>query len=257
MMVEKFIKWFFSEVEMYGPGIQSGIFGNYIVDKIMCNPIQSIDFYVFSDSNQWDIIKENLVSHIEEVWNIFQYNKIQIKKYENLYYVFTIDNVQCRIFWEKPWMRNIYTFQTINYVCKNKKFSIESSFKNNDPLFLLKTLNNIKRKKLVSLHTKNLILDHDFFLADREHYLIIVDMTFNLLKQGWYFDHRYMRMHLEYDITKDCSICRTNEHECKLKLQCGHHFHKDCLKQLMSLDPDQKHASLCPNCRSPIQIFYT
>lgn len=257
MMVEKFIRWFFSEVEMYGPGIQSGLFGDYVIDKILGNPISNIDFYVYSDSNRWDEIKGQLILHIEEVWNIFQNYKIKIRKHENLYYIFSIHDITCRIFWEKPWMRNIYTFQTIHYVCKNKKFSIHSNSDNNDPLFLLKTLNNIKRRKLIPLHNKNLVLDHNFFLADRVHYLSIVDMTYSLLKDGWYFDPRFIRMHLEYDNTKDCSICRTNENCSKIKLHCGHHFHKNCLKQLMSLDPDQKHASLCPNCRSPIQIFYT
>ena len=49
-MVEKFIQWFFSEVDMYGAAMTSGIVGDYIANKILGTPIKIIDLYVYSDS---------------------------------------------------------------------------------------------------------------------------------------------------------------------------------------------------------------
>ncbi len=252
-MVDKFIKWFFSEIDMYGPGMHAGIFGNYIVDKILGTPIQSVDLFVYSNSDQWNNIKQCFINHVEEVWNIFQKDKIKIIKHD-LFYSFSIYNVTFRIFWEKPYFRNMFTFQSLQYNWNNKKFNLIHTHTSNDPLFLLKTLNHIKKKKLIPLYQKNLILDHNFFVADRDYYLQILDTTYALIQNGWYFDPKYLRLHTS---TNDvCSICRNDDNDLKLQIQCGHIFHKNCLKSLMSIEPDQKHASLCPNCRSPIQIFF-
>lgn len=256
-MTEKFIKWFFSEVDMYGPDMRCGIFGDYIVDKILGKPFSSIDLFVYSRSDQWNNIKDSFVKHIENVWNIFQNHKIRIQKYENLYYIFNIHNVCFRIFWEKPYNRSMFTFQTLQYVWENKKFALVQTSNNADPLCLLKTLNNVKRRKLIPLYPNKLILDHNYFIADRDYYIAMVDLAYYLiLNQEWYFDPRFIRLHICYDQSQECSICK-NEMNVKLKLQCGHSFHKECLKELMSIEPEQKHASICPNCRSPIQIFFT
>lgn len=257
IMVEKFLRWFFTEVDMYGPGIHAGIFGDYIIDKILNNQLSSIFLYVYSDSPQWENIKESFVKHIEEVWNIFQHNKIQIIKFENLYYHFSIYDVHFRIYWEKPWLRQMFTYQSLQYTWANKKFTLSHNTNHKDPLYLLKILNHIKKKKLVPIHPKNFVLDHNYFIADRVFYLSIVDTAFALIKKGWFFDNHHIRLHPIYDSNMICSICRNEEDMSnKLKIKCGHAFHKDCLDQLMSLEPEQKHSSLCPNCRSPIQIFY-
>lgn len=252
-MVEKFIKWFFSEIDMYGPGMHAGIFGDYIVDKILGTPIHSVDLFVYSDSNQWNNIKQSFINHIEQVWNIFQNEKIKIIKQE-IFYTFSVHNVFFRIFWEKPYFRNIFTFQSLQYNWYNKKFNLTHTHTTTDPLFLLKTLNNIKKKKLIPLYQKNLILDHDFFVADRDYYIQILNTSYSLIKSGWYFDPRYIRLHTCVDGV--CSICRNEDVDIKLQIHCGHKFHKECLQSLMTIEPEQKHASLCPNCRSPIQIFF-
>ena len=253
-MVEKFIRWFFSEVNMYGSDIKAGIFGNYIIDKILGNNISNVDLFIYSDTDTWDVLKNNNIKHLEEVWNIFQYDKINIQKNRNFYF-FNIYNVEFRIFCEEPCYRNIFTFQTLQYRWYNKQFHLEHNSKNTDPLFLLKVLNQIKRKKIIPLYPKNIILDHDYFLADREYYLNIVDIVHSLICSGWHFDAKFPQLHLSND--GDCSICRDNELHSKIKLQCGHTFHKNCLKHLMLLEPGQKHSNLCPNCRAPIQVFFS
>jgi len=252
-MAEKFIKWFFSEVDMYGSEIKAGIFGNYITDKILGNNISNVDLFIYSDTLLWDNVKKDNIKHLEEVWNIFQHEKINIQTNGNFYF-FTIYNVNFRIFCEEPHYRNIFTFQTLQYRWHNKQFQLQHESKNTDPLFLLKVLNQIKRKKLIPLYPKYMVLDHEYFLADRSHYINIIDHVYNLIHDGWHFDVKFPRLHLSYD--GDCSICRDGELYPKITLQCGHTFHKDCIKQLMMLEPEQKHSNLCPNCRSPIQIFY-
>ena len=251
-MVDTFVKWFFSEVDMYGPQIHAGIFGNYIIDKILGNPITNIDLFIDSATD----IKDSFITHIQDVWNIFNKHKIHIHK-ENHHYFVSVHNVNIRIFWENPVFRNIFTFHTLQYIWKDKKYSLIETSKSSDPMCLLKTINHVKRKKLIPLHPKYFELDHEFFLADRNFYLQIVDQSYYLMNQGWYFDPRHPRLHMFYH-TEDkpmvCSICQSEDVAPKIQIACGHAFHKNCLKQ--SMWSETKNAGCCPNCRSPIQIFY-
>ena len=246
------IKWFFSEVNMYGnEQMKSGITGQYIVDKILGNKITNIDFFIYSTNNDWDNIKNTFINHIEEVWNIFNQNKIKIVNIGG-YFTFNIYNVQCRIFLEKPYLRNIFTFQTLQYNWENKNFNLSHSLKSTDPLFLLDIINNIKRRRIIPLYPNNLILNHDFFIADRDHFINIVENSYYLIKSSWHFPENSIRLHT----TKEdiCSICMNEDDFLKIKTNCNHVFHKDCIKQLFL--SETKNSNLCPNCRSPIQIFY-
>ncbi len=248
-MVDKFIKLFFSEADLYGEDICAGIFGNYIVDKILKIPITTIDLYIYdTKSISWN---ETLcLKRLETVWNIFEKHKIHIVK-EELFYSFSIYDVAFRIFTEKPYIRTNFTFETLQY---NKYCELTHNTQNTNPLYLLKILNDIKKRKLVPLYPKYFILDHDFFIADKEHYIQLVEHSYNLTQQGWYFDPKTLKLH--YTIHDICSICQNDDMHLKLKLKCGHNFHKDCIKQLILLKPEEPHCNLCPNCRSPIQIFY-
>lgn len=253
-MTEKFLKWFFSEVDMYGSDIKAGIFGNYVIDTILGTPYNHIDLFIYSDnSNEWKMIEESFIKHLQHVWNIFQNNKISIIK-KDIFYSFNLYNIQYRIFCEKPYFRNVFTFETLQYIWKNQQFALITTHPSLDPLFLLRTINHVKKKKLMPLYTKYLTLDHNFFIADREHYFYIVEQTYNLLQNGWFYDNKSPSLHLtSYDT---CSICMMEDKTLKLKLQCNHVFHMDCIKTLMLLTPEQEHCNKCPNCRSPIQIFY-
>lgn len=252
-MVDKFVNWFFSEIDMYGPDIKAGIIGDYVPNKILGLKSENIYLFVSSNNEQWINIKDNFINHLQNVWNIFQNYKIVILKKESYYY-FNIYNVEFRIYWEKPYSRYIFAHQTLEYIWKNKKIVLEQNFNSIDHLYLIKTLNNIKKRKLMPLHPKKFILDHEFFIADRDHYVKIIDHSFYLICNGWSFDINNIRLHTTCE--NICSICRNEDESLKLKIKCGHIFHKNCLKELMLLEQEHKHSQLCPNCRSPIQVFY-
>ena len=253
-MVEKFIRWFFSELDMYGVDINGGIVGDYIMNKILGSPAKTVDLYVYSETLQnWNEQRDGFIQHIEDVWNIFQSSKIKITKMSHYYECYVYD-VYFRIFWEIPYFRTIFTYQSLQYVWDNKKFSLIDASQSSDPLNLLKTINHIKRRQLVPVHTKNFELDHNYFLADRIYYVNIVENAFFQLSNLWHFQPNSKRIHTSCNDI--CSICMNEDATLKLKIQCGHVFHKDCLKKLLLLDPAEKNSSLCPNCRSPIQVFY-
>jgi hypothetical protein len=254
--IDKFINWFFTEIDMYDENLISGIFGDYIINKIIGEPIKSVELYVYSlDDNLWKHLENPFLIQIERVWNIFNYNKIHIEK-KDTYYQFQLCDINFKIYGEKPFHRNIFTYQLLHYERKHGKFYLTHTRHNsNDPLYLLKILNHVKRRQLIPLHPKNLKIDHIFFIADRHLYIYILDIVLKKLQENWNFKYGDVKLHLvNNDIC--CSICHNDDINLKIKLECGHNFHVNCLKQLILLDPPEKCSNLCPNCRTPIQLFY-
>lgn len=89
-----------------------------------------------------------------------------------------------------------------------------------------------------------------------EHLSAMDKSTFKQKVQDWIhsrypaFDHYKVYVDNEFkEIDTTCSICYE---DADYQLNCGHIFHKRCIKQWLQKQRLQKQQRTCPMCRAPI-----